>query len=548
VKHETLCHKLIVSLARTRPSSLEFSAVGYHFKIEHANVVAYLSSAGSTQPPRLTVRELRSFLGALRWKKWPSRARDTSCCVPYELDSSAPTNLISSSSEWVSKIHDAADRAMTKIDRAEHSEDLIPAVSTANYLSELRPLFNQYTFFAMPVSATRANPELKAFCEYAAYSSGPHGLILIPDDFASDQGLRVLDPFPGLGLVAENPQKWPGILFWSNSGNTIFTSLRDAYAVYSELLQVGFEQDQLDRSLQKFRTTERYDGPATILQLSDLHFGTPEALELEPYLLTRLQSISKSIKRVVITGDLFNAPKRPEALAFNRFRNSLNREWGQDAVVIPGNHDQKWMGNFGSPIGELANLDWSSLVVDDNIGCVFFCFDSSRDADLARGTINPQQRLDVALLFDTQCLARTEIKDYLRIALIHHHPFTFETGKETLVARGLERFGITDEYFLRMDDADSFLQWCAARNVGLILHGHKHVPRYVQKQLVRTDGSVFVLTSVGCGTSLGAEGKPLSYNTLGWNRSNRQWTVSFFADPGDGGGFSRQQVSLRHAD
>jgi len=62
--------------------------------------------------------------------------------------------------------------------------------------------------------------------------------------------------------------------------------------------------------------------------------------------------------------------------------------------------------------------------------CVFFCFDSSREVDWANGRVTTEQRLQVATQFDKLSLQRPEIEDYLRVALIHHHLFSFETPKE----------------------------------------------------------------------------------------------------------------------
>ena len=54
----------------------------------------------------------------------------------------------------------------------------------------------------------------------------------------------------------------------------------------------------------------------------------------------------------------------------------------------------------------------------------------------------------MATQLDKLILRQPETKDYLLVALIHHHPFSFEAPKETLVSRLLENVGITDEYFL----------------------------------------------------------------------------------------------------
>src|SRR6266581_1524067 len=137
-----------------------------------------------------------------------------------------------------------------------------------------------------------------------------------------------------------------------------------------------------------------------------------------------------------------------------------------------------------------------------------------------------------------------EIENYLRVALVHHHPFSFDTGAESLIQRGLRLFGASDERFLRFDDADKFVAWCAQRGAPLILHGHKHVPRHVQHWVSDGQGGGVEISSVGCGTSLGAEGKALSYNIVTWDPVSRKWGALFFSDPGDGSGFTKQYVAV----
>jgi hypothetical protein len=78
----------------------------------------------------------------------------------------------------------------------------------------------------------------------------------------------------------------------------------------------------------------------------------------------------------------------------------------------------------------------------------------------------------------------------------------------------------------------------------LVLHGHKHVPRYVHKHVDPPGGGWSEIHSVGSGTSLGAEGMPLSYNIVNWDSTSQQWAVSFFADSGDGSGFVNQYVAI----
>jgi len=42
------------------------------------------------------------------------------------------------------------------------------------------------------------------------------------------------------------------------------------------------------------------------------------------------------------------------------------------------------------------------------------------------------------------------------------------------------------------------------------------------------------VTAIGCGTSLGAEGFPVSYNIVHWNDQRRQWMARFFESKNGG--------------
>ena len=75
-------------------------------------------------------------------------------------------------------------------------------------------------------------------------------------------------------------------------------------------------------------------------------------------------------------------------------------------------------------------------------------------------------------------------------------------------------------------------------DVSIILHGHKHEPRYVEKRSDYVDKwgkpSSTIIHFVGCGTSLAAEGYPISYDVLVWNAPKRKWGVSFWEDGRNG--------------
>jgi hypothetical protein len=259
---------------------------------------------------------------------------------------------------------------------------------------------------------------------------------------------------------------------------------------------------------------------------------------------------------VVITGDLFDNPKENDALAFRNFRSHLHSATGKEVLVVPGNHDQRLSGNslfgFGRKLRELTKLEWSSVFVDDNLGCVFYCFDSTRDAgDFARGCVTAQQMMEVSTEFETKAVSNPSIRDYLSVVLVHHHPYSFRSDGETPLQRVIANVGLDEESFLRMDNADEFLSWCVGRRIPLVLHGHKHVARHVQERIWWSHGQTREarqVTAVGCGTSLGVEQRPLSYNVVEWSPVTKKWTVSYFSDPGFGTGFEETYVAMHTVD
>lgn len=94
-----------------------------------------------------------------------------------------------------------------------------------------------------------------------------------------------------------------------------------------------------------------------------------------------------------------------------------------------------------------------------------------------------------------------------------------------------------------MENGDHLVKWCAANRIPLILHGHKHRPRFVGQE-IEIEGHARLVRAVGCGSSLGIGDRPLSFNWITWHPPTRSWMVSFFADPGDGSGFAEKRLAI----
>ena len=128
---------------------------------------------------------------------------------------------------------------------------------------------------------------------------------------------------------------------------------------------------------------------------------------MQEHLVASIAKEAKNVDRVVITGDLFDSPTEEGANAFRNFQSSLQRITNKDLVVIPGNHDESFKGNrlglLGAKLKQVAELEWSSLVVDDNMRCVFFGFDSSIDAKFAaRGVVTQEQLVRIGTNYQSR--------------------------------------------------------------------------------------------------------------------------------------------------
>jgi DNA repair exonuclease SbcCD nuclease subunit len=284
--------------------------------------------------------------------------------------------------------------------------------------------------------------------------------------------------------------------------------------------------------------------PKRLLHISDLHFGTSHALQNQTLLNAELREVVGEVDRVVITGDLFDSPKAEYAQMFSTFESSITHlAGGREPISIPGNHDIRRLGNFGRNFEQIAPIGSHRIEVDDNCEMTFACFNSSERGSFARGKIPSSQFRALGGQYRTLTAARPELKRYLTAVLVHHHPFSFEVPPDTWVQRALNVVGLGDEPFLEMVNAPDLHRWCADWGFRTILHGHKHKPRYFEKNVSASDGAQMSLTAIGCGSSLGAEGTPVSYNLLEWIPASQRWVASIFEST-NGGAFRERLAAI----
>jgi Icc protein len=184
--------------------------------------------------------------------------------------------------------------------------------------------------------------------------------------------------------------------------------------------------------------------PLTIVQISDLHCGSPYFVEsLLDRTIVEVNDLAPDV--VIVSGDLTGDGLRGEYVAA---REALDRIACEHQIVIPGNHDSRNVGYvhfeelFGERRSELHRDGVSMVAVD------------STEPDLDHGVIGRGRYQWIEERFGSQ-------EAYLRIFVLHHHLLPVPgTGRERNVVH----------------DAGDTLECLLRAGVHLVLSGHKHVP------------------------------------------------------------------------
>lgn len=489
------------------------------FPVRFVNLVVYMTTP-ETRPPRIDSRPLQQFLLNVanedQTRTWTEEGRAV--------------------------LRRAADQSLEALGPCTTNDPISPQ-RLEQIVEPLKRVLEDHMLFALPAGVPRDQATMNEFVSTlhtAAAKSKTNALVLIPDSFAGRGDRTIIDPMPPVKLLAEYVEKWPGLLFWSRSGAAAFAAIDDAMSLYLRL-QNGFALGlkTVDEILRSYRPPKQ---SRRLLHLSDLHFGTKPAARNLERLRGQLQREALEASRAVITGDLIDTPSdadAPDFAAFKDFRRWLAEQVGNEVIVVPGNHDQRWLGNRLGALGDnksaVADLSWAKIVIDTELMCVFLCFDSAREGIAATGTVSPQQLDDVAREFESVSRRWPEMRAYQRVVLLHHHPAAYDANLDLLVEPLREGGMLDQERLLALDDAGRFLDWCRQFEIHLVLHGHKHLQRL-------RPGNAPDPAIVGCGTSLGAEGKPLSYNVLTVDPPSGRIAVSMLGD--DGQGFETRATSV----
>lgn len=424
-------------------------------------------------------------------------------------------------------------------------------------LAELRSEFSYYPLYALGVGGGQ---DLRERAEWLA-SQPLYGnlLVLIPEGTNKKGNFNVIDPVPSFSVGLHAAADWPGFVFWSLNGASCFVSLEEVAELLDRLKRAMHDGElrhgrhrpfpefgypgNFDAVLREWDLFHQSRSRKRLLHLSDLHFGTEYATENQPFLNAELRDVVKSVDRVVITGDLFDTPDKNFATQFTTFRDNITYlSGGVEPITITGNHDQRMKGIWGNDYEQVAKIGPSRVEVDDPNQMVFICFNSSEGGRLAQGKISDSQFKSIGAEYRNLLAVRQELKTYLPIVLVHHHPFSFEAEPEGWLEKAMNRIGFSLEPTLALKNPEKLYDWCVDWDIKTILHGHKHKARYAERN-VNHAGKQIQLTAIGCGSSLGAEGSPVSYNLLEWDPGKQKWVASFHEST-NGGAFRELAVSV----
>jgi|ERR1035441_2797506 calcineurin-like phosphoesterase family protein len=421
---------------------------------------------------------------------------------------------------------------------------MVPGAKLREALEPLAVVLGSYDIYILPVGSWRNRDVLDSFAREAARIPGHGILVLIPDYYDPEANIQVLDPSPAATEAIRNRGAWPGAIFMLRSGEANFWPIDEAHHRVIQLADIMHNDRRGQRLIRQVVTAPAQhaaDRPLRrLLHLSDLHLGTRRAENTQTYVQAALLDHFAAADQIVITGDLFDQPRRRHAQQYRNFADQLRLLSGKVPIVVPGNHDQRIFGNaifgIGRRLRQLTDLRWREIVVDSEAQIAFFCFDSSRTGDLARGCVDQDQLLRMGTEYAVSNTNHA-LDNYLKVALVHHHPYPYVPEKETPIID--PRGWVGRESFIEFQDSDRFLAWCASRGVELILHGHKHIPRLIVDRVPyeATNGRAYRhLTTVGCGSTLGANDAAMSFNIIEWDPSSRNWNTQFMIDK-DGSGF-----------
>lgn len=351
------------------------------------------------------------------------------------------------------------------------------------------------------------------------------------------EDLSFLDPFPGLLEALFYADEWPGGL--------VFNSQHASFYPLHSISQAKALQKRIDEKTMFNKESHS----SFIYHLSDLHLGPKKKLKAVSNLLDSLDECdqyaqSSHQKQVFITGDLMNSPNTKNMYQANGFMTMIRKRYKADITFVLGNHD---MIVKGLSIGGrqrtkvIAYLLGEKIKVIEKDKIVLVKIDSNAGGNLARGMITRRQLDQI----DSELAGIENLEDYTIVVLLHHHVFKVSKSDFLKIQwREKSIFGSILDKSKALVDAEMFATWLTQRHIKYVLHGHKHVPYFMNKK-----GTYYISAGSATGGLKESESHYYSYNVLRYDYMDKKMkTCLIFYDDKKKAERQRVEVYLMEED
>lgn len=214
-----------------------------------------------------------------------------------------------------------------------------------------------------------------------------------------------------------------------------------------------------------------------IVHISDLHCKSSREWESSFDML--MDDVARNNPDLIlITGDIVNNPFKKSFVLFKNkleaFCSDNDIDMDLDVVIVPGNHDFKFIGNLrlfkSSKLKDIIKFsEDKALGIFEKHGVAIFPYNSipSTEPFLATGKINKKEISKNRKIIDALEKKYGDLySECLKIALLHHHPIPIassDSGKLT-----------SHDSLMLLANAGTFMREITALKVDIIMHGHKH--------------------------------------------------------------------------
>lgn len=244
----------------------------------------------------------------------------------------------------------------------------------------------------------------------------------------------------------------------------------------------------------------------TIVQISDLHFGTEDE-HIAEVLLGELNEMKPSL--IVVSGDLTQRARKAQFIAARKYLDRLQQPY----IVIPGNHDIPLFDVFRR---FLAPLNRYKKYITDNMMPVFkddeiavMGINTARSFTWKNGRISHEQ---IAAIKTVLC----DVPNSIFKVVVTHHPFIPPPGEDLVDL---------------VDRAELALEVIDPCGIDLLMAGHLH---HGYTGDIRTHYPAakrpIIVAQAGTAISRRVRGEPNSYNVFTIDGKNFRISVRVYGE------------------